>query len=378
MTHEPEYFLINETCGSCEQCLLLTHAFLLIQLPIKPVNLTELSYQLATKQKHMYVFYCCNTLVNTENLLPLQHVSWISFRPELQSNTVLKEHTSFLPFPFSFIALQNLLHSLKQHHSNCDFSDPVFESLIGASKEILHIKQMIKQVATRDTQVLIMGESGTGKEVVASCIHALSLRNNKAFVPINCGAIPSELIESELFGHEKGAFTGAGMKRTGRFEMAHQGTLFLDEIGDMPFNMQVKLLRAIQERKIERIGSNLSIDVDVRIISATNKNLSQLVEDKLFREDLFYRLNVFPIILPNLSSRKEDIPLLIEFYINKIAQRLNASIAFSQNVIEILCEYPWPGNIRELMNFLERKIVLYANSIVTENELSAHYRTHKS
>lgn len=373
MIYATNYFLIREPCDSCNQCLFIQHAFLLLQLPLKCVSKSELSHQVLINQQHTHVFYCCNTTIIDTNIIELEYISWISFEDNDHIPMNLREKTSLLPFPFSLIELENILCSPGRQAIEQDFSHPVFKHLIGCSKEILNIKQMIKQVSACNTNVLIMGESGTGKEVIASCIHALSSRSEKSFVPINCGAIPGELIESELFGHEKGAFSGASSKRIGRFEMADKGTLFLDEIGDMPFNMQVKLLRAIQEQKIERVGSNMSIDVNVQIISATNKNLENLIKEKSFREDLFYRINVFPITVPSLKDRREDIPLLIDHYIAKISKRLNASVAFSKAVIEILCEYSWPGNIRELMNFLERKIILYSNRIVTEKELPKLY-----
>ena len=245
------------------------------------------------------------------------------------------------------IELKTIVSQSSNHEDNLisqtDLLDPIFERLVGKSKQIAMIKSFIKQVAENDTTVLISGESGTGKEVIASCIHHLSLRKHKAFVPINCGAIPSELMESELFGHEKGAFTGAATRRQGRFEIANHGSLFLDEIGDMPLPMQVKLLRVIQERKIERVGGTSSIDVDVRLIAATNKNLQDMIQQNLFREDLFYRLNVFPIQVPSLHERSEDIPMVIEYHLDKIHERLNHRVVFTERALEILCHYAWPG-----------------------------------
>jgi len=245
----------------------------------------------------------------------------------------------------------------------------VFKNLVGESNAIKKIKRMIQQVANSDSNILILGESGTGKEVIASCIHQLSNRNTKPYVPINCGAIPSELMESELFGHEKGAFTGAVSKRAGRFEMANLGTLFLDEIGDMPLPMQVKLLRVIQDSKVERVGSTVSIDVNVRLIAATNKNLDDMIIHHTFREDLYYRLNVIPIHVPTLRDRTEDIPLLIKHQLEYIRKRIPHECIFSDNAIDAMCQYDWPGNIRELANFIERMVVLCDGKVIDANDI---------
>lgn len=241
--------------------------------------------------------------------------------------------------------------------------------LVGESAAITKTKEIILQVASCDSSILILGESGTGKEVISSCIHHLSKRANQPFVPLNCGAIPAELMESELFGHEKGAFTGASHKRCGRFEIANHGTLFLDEIGDMPLNMQVKLLRVLQEKKIERVGSAASIEVDTRIISATNKHLYDMVLQGTFREDLYYRLNVIPICVPKLEERREDIPALIKQQLARIYKRLNYQIEFSEEAIHAMTEYQWPGNIRELANFVERLVVIYHDQTITRQHV---------
>lgn len=258
------------------------------------------------------------------------------------------------------------------HNDNdmLDDCDNLNKELVGESTIIADIRSMIRQVANCDSSVLILGESGTGKEVVASCIHHYSDRKTKPFVPINCGAIPSELMESELFGHEKGAFTGAATRRHGRFEIANHGTIFLDEIGDMPLAMQVKLLRVLQERKVERVGSTTSLDIDVRVIAATNKNLEDMIRHNTFREDLFYRLNVIPIHVPSLKDRPEDIPLLAVSLIEKISKRIKNHTEFSECAIEALKNYTWPGNIRELANFIERIVVLYHDKKVTNVEIS--------
>jgi sigma-54 specific flagellar transcriptional regulator A len=251
--------------------------------------------------------------------------------------------------------------------------DDNLSALVGESDSIKNIRQLITQVAGSDINVLVLGESGTGKEIIASCIHAMSKRMAKMFVPLNCGAIPGELMESELFGHEKGAFTGALTQRKGRFELANNGTFFLDEIGDMPLAMQVKLLRVLQEQRFERVGGNTSIEVDVRIIAATHRNLETAIEEGTFREDLYYRLNVFPIAVPPLRARKEDIPVLIEHFCNDIQQRTQETIHITDAAMTQLMAYQWPGNIRELLNFVERMMVLYPNAVVDIADLDAKY-----
>lgn len=251
---------------------------------------------------------------------------------------------------------------------------PLFRSMVGSSAAIAKVRRMIEQVADTDANVLILGESGTGKEVAARNLHAQSSRRDKPFVPINCGAIPAELLESELFGHEKGAFTGAISARQGRFELAQGGTIFLDEIGDMPLPMQVKLLRVLQERCFERVGSNKSIEVDVRIIAATHRQLENEIEQGNFREDLFYRLNVFPIEMPALRHRAEDIPLLINELITRVESHGGDNIRFLPNAIEALCAYRWPGNVRELANLIERMAILFPNGIIEAGDLPKKFQ----
>jgi sigma-54 specific flagellar transcriptional regulator A len=246
--------------------------------------------------------------------------------------------------------------------------------LIGVSPAMQQVKSLIQQVAQTDATVLILGESGTGKEVVAQCIHLCSLRNAYAYVPLNCGAIPAELLESELFGHEKGAFTGAITARKGRFELAEGGTLFLDEIGDMPLSMQVKLLRVLQERMYERVGGNKSFTADVRIVAATHRDLVSRIDEGSFREDLFYRLNVFPIELPPLRARVEDIPLLFEAQLKRFADQGREMPQLSAEALEALMQYDWPGNIRELGNLAERLSILYPGKLVTVEMLPQQYQ----
>ncbi len=239
-------------------------------------------------------------------------------------------------------------------------SEPGFEEIIGQSKAFRAILRQVKMVAPTDSTVLICGETGTGKELIARAIHDLSRRRSNAFVKVNCAAIPAGLLESELFGHEKGAFTGAIAPRTGRFELADRGTVFLDEIGDLPLELQPKLLRVLQEREIERLGSTRTKKIDVRVVTATHRTLEEMVVEKQFRLDLYYRLNVFPISLPPLRERPEDIPLLAWHFVQQFARRMNKIIeAISSESMETLIRYPWPGNIRELQNVIERSVVIH-------------------
>ena len=244
----------------------------------------------------------------------------------------------------------------------------------GQSDSMRAIQSMIKQVAPTKSNVLILGESGTGKEMAARHIHELSARRGNAFVPVNCGAIPAELLESELFGHEKGAFTGALSTRIGRFQYAEGGTLFLDEIGDMSLQMQVKLLRVLQERCFERVGSNRSIHCDVRIIAATHRNLETAIRDGLFREDLFYRLNVFPLEIPPLRERIGDLPLLIENLQTPQGHIKGPRLRLSKSAVECLMRYSWPGNVRELSNLLERLSILFPRQMVDVQNLPQCYQ----
>ena len=250
----------------------------------------------------------------------------------------------------------------------------LFRSLVGTSRAIQQVRQMMQQVADTEASVLILGESGTGKEVVARNLHYHSKRREAPFVPVNCGAIPAELLESELFGHEKGAFTGAISSRAGRFELANGGTLFLDEIGDMPLPMQVKLLRVLQERTFERVGSNKTQSVDVRIIAATHKNLESMIEIGTFREDLYYRLNVFPIEMAPLRERVEDIPLLMNELISRMEHEKRGSIRFNSAAIMSLCRHGWPGNVRELANLVERMAIMHPYGVIGVVELPKKFR----
>ncbi|WP_444994889.1 sigma-54 dependent transcriptional regulator [Aliikangiella sp. IMCC44359] len=258
--------------------------------------------------------------------------------------------------------------------SEANKSLELFRSMVGQSEAMQDIRHLIEQVAATDASVLILGESGTGKEVAARNLHYLSERSDKPFVPINCGAIPGELLESELFGHEKGAFTGALTARQGRFELAQGGTIFLDEIGDMPLPMQVKLLRVLQERTFERVGSSQSIQADVRIIAATHRELEKEVLEGRFREDLFYRLNVFPIEMPALRDRVSDLPLLINELVARLENDKRGSVRLSPNAVQSLMQCQWPGNVRELANLIERLCILYPYGVVDLKDLPSDYQ----
>jgi formate hydrogenlyase transcriptional activator len=238
-----------------------------------------------------------------------------------------------------------------------------FEEIIGDSAPLTHVLKQVEIVAPTDSTVLIQGETGTGKELIARAIHNLSGRRSRTFVKLNCAAIPTGLLESELFGHEKGAFTGAISQKIGRFELANGGTLFLDEVGDIPLELQAKFLRVLQEQEFERLGSTRTIRVDIRLVAATNRDLAAMVTDKQFRSDLYYRLNVFPIVNPPLRGRREDIPALVQYFTNKFARRMNKPIdSIPTETMNVLSHYHWPGNIRELENFIERAVILTRGS----------------
>ncbi len=312
-------------------------------------------------------------------LAPRVSVILVDFDEKLLPSTI-KNVVDVLHSPFR---LPMFLYSLYK----CRFNDSqslkpfdgglntMAQGLVGESESICVIRKLIEQVAPTEASVIILGESGTGKEVIARSIHNHSSRATKPFVPVNCGAIPAELLESELFGHEKGAFTGAITARQGRFELAENGTLFLDEIGDMPLNMQVKLLRVLQERCFERVGGNKSIAANVRIIAATHRNLEQAIRDGNFREDLFYRLNVFPIEVPPLRARKKDIPLLVTTLITKLHALQKPGVHLLPAAMEAFINYAWPGNVRELANLVERLTILFPNGIVDLNDLPQRFKT---
>jgi len=277
--------------------------------------------------------------------------------------------------PFTYSEMLDLLHRCYVFGGAVPGEEVAgLDELVGQSASIREVKRLIVQVAPRDINVMITGESGTGKEVVARCLHQQSERCGGPFVPVNCGAIPGELLESELFGHEKGAFTGAISSRAGRFELARGGTLFLDEIGDMPLPMQVKLLRVLQERTFERVGGTRTIDADVRVIAATHKNLEAMIEAGTFREDLYYRLNVFPIEMPPLRERLDDLPLLVSALVERLKAQGVGSYRFHPSAMESLLRHSWAGNVRELANLLERLAIIYPGGVVGVSELPPKFR----
>jgi DNA-binding NtrC family response regulator len=267
---------------------------------------------------------------------------------------------NFLTKPFDDEDLLNAVRQCLTSYLEDEVrSDQNLGNMVGESQKFESVLEAIQIVAPTDATVLIQGETGTGKELVARAIHDLSSRSKRPFIKVNCAAIPATLLESELFGHEKGSFTGAFAQKIGRFELAHQGTLFLDEIGEIPLELQPKLLRALQEQELERLGGNRTIHVDVRILAATNRNLKQMVEEGKFRSDLYYRLLVFPLTVPPLRERREDIPLLIRYFTQRYAKKLNRSIEeIPCAALDALTNYDWPGNIRELQNLVERSVIL--------------------
>ncbi|MBF0492864.1 MAG: sigma-54-dependent Fis family transcriptional regulator [Deltaproteobacteria bacterium] len=294
----------------------------------------------------------------------------------------------YLTKPF---LLEDVLHLLNQaletHHikeENRILKQQVklrfgIKNLVGVSDKMQEVYSLIEKVADTDSNILILGESGTGKELVARAIHYQSRRAGHPMVAVNCGAIPEDLLESELFGHIKGAFTGAVASRSGRFEMAQNGSVFLDEIGDMSLKLQVKLLRVIQERKFEPVGSTRTVEVDVRIIAATNKNLEQAVQDHSFREDLYYRLNVIPIYLPPLRERKSDVPLLAKYFFDRFAQEnQRKKFTLSPEALDALTQYSWKGNVRELENVIERLVILKKEGVIEKEDLPEKITQHKT
>lgn len=261
----------------------------------------------------------------------------------------------------------------KEIHKRFQFPD-----VIGESPAMQEILRLVDKVSPTDTSILLQGESGTGKELIASTIHYQSLRKDRPIIRVNCAALPESLIESELFGYEKGAFTGATVRKPGRFELADTGTIFLDEIGDLPLFVQTRLLRVLQEQTFERLGGTKTIKVDVRVITATNKELNKEVKKGSFRQDLFYRLNVVPITLPPLRQRREDIPLLIKAFTTKLNDQLGTGVNFSDSAVQELIQYDFPGNVRELQNLIERMMILADDGIINKKDLPAHIQKLKS
>ncbi|ANA39249.1 MULTISPECIES: sigma-54-dependent transcriptional regulator [Geobacter] len=302
---------------------------------------------------------------------------------EMTSNLLKAGVFFYLEKPFNLDELETHVKRGLEHQSlqsQTYRSKPALKSrslipnIIGESPRMLSLFELIEKVAESDSTVLIQGESGTGKELVARAVHDLGTRKNRNFVPVNCAAIPDELLESELFGHVKGSFTGAIATRIGRFEMADKGTLFLDEIGDMKPNLQVKLLRVLQNRELEPVGATRSKKVDVRIIAATNQNLEKLVASKQFREDLFYRISVIPIFIPPLRERREDIPLLVNTFLDRFNRNKKSKVkGIDADAMEILGNYDWPGNVRELENLVERLVILKGFGTLGVKDLPEKY-----
>lgn len=281
-----------------------------------------------------------------------------------------------LELPLTAEQWQRVMHATRvARHADggASLATDLHRRLIGASPRMQEVRTLVERVAPSDATVLVLGESGTGKEVVARCIHDLSERAKGPFVPLNCGAIPSELLESEMFGHEKGAFTGALSQRIGRFELAEGGTLFLDEIGDMPSAMQVKLLRVLQERTFQRVGSNKEIAANVRVVAATHRNLPESIAAGSFREDLYYRLNVFPIEIAPLRDRILDLPLLIGELMQRANRNGTGTFDLTVAAVQALGQHPWPGNVRELANLVERLALLHPGSVVDAGDLPPGY-----
>jgi len=287
----------------------------------------------------------------------------------------------FIEKPLSYerviVTVENALKVALLEEENKRLRENIFGEvkLSGVSPAIQKIRELILKAAPTDTTVLIQGESGVGKEIVAKLIHLYSKRAKEAFVEINCAAIPETLIESELFGYEKGAFTGAQSFKKGKLELAHKGTLFLDEIGDLSLDAQAKLLRVLQEKRFERLGSNKSIEIDVRIISATNKDLLKEIQKGNFREDLFFRINVFPIFIPPLRERKEDIPILVEEFLEEFSYKIGCEKKIiKSDALEALMEYDWPGNVRELKNFIERLVIISSSPEISFKDLPSDFK----
>jgi sigma-54 specific flagellar transcriptional regulator A len=309
------------------------------------------------------------------------HIPFVALVDNNSQASAYRNLVSVIATPLTYPVLTQAIHRCQEYTRRkpglsraAGTKTRLFRSLVGKSEQIQIVRRLVEQVAPTDATVLILGESGTGKEVVARNVHFLSERKDGPFIPVNCGAIPGELLESELFGHEKGAFTGAISARKGRFELAEGGTLFLDEIGDMPMQMQVKLLRVLQERTFERVGGNKPIQCNVRIIAATHRNLETMISDDKFREDLYYRLNVFPIDSPALRQRKDDIPLLLQELNSRIQGDGVEGVRFTERAIASLMEHEWAGNVRELSNLVERLTILYPGQIVDIADLPEKYQ----
>lgn len=342
---------------------------------------TVTEHLLASSAKYSAVFIDGEASEQAEQVInAYSDLPFINIGFKLDPEGLGKNLLSYLREPLTYPLLSDALEKIQSFNQRIVAAKSdggrtrLFRSLVGNSELVQEVRQLIEQVAPSDATVMVTGESGTGKEVIARNIHYLSRRSSGPFIPINCGAIPPDLLESELFGHEKGAFTGAINTRKGRFELAQQGTLFLDEIGDMPLPMQVKLLRVLQERTFERVGGTRQFKCDVRIVAATHRNLDEMIQTGRFREDLYYRLNVFPIESPSLSERADDIPLLLNELVQRLSSEGKQSVKFSKLAINSLMQHPWPGNVRELSNVVERLSITCPGKVVDVSDLPRKYR----
>ena len=376
MSITPSLYIVDEQSARSSR---LSTVLSFIHEPHQMLTYQELLIRLNSDQPAVVLLGALDNQQHAELLLRYPATAFLLLGETLQSLLEYGNAVGLLSEPFSYASLTQLLRDSQQYHRLLPLqrqqeNTVKFDGMVGSSDSMQQVRFLIQQVAKTEANVLVLGPSGTGKEVVARNIHLLSHRQAGPFVPINCGAIPAELLESELFGHEKGAFTGAISTRKGRFELAQGGTLFLDEIGDMPLPMQVKLLRVLQERTYERVGGTQAIKADVRVVAATHRDLEQMISDGSFREDLYYRLNVFPIETPALSQRADDIPLLISELLKRQEKVSQAKVKFTEHAMQSMQLHAWPGNVRELANLLERMVIMYPDQVVDVAELPLKYR----
>lgn len=376
MSNTPLLYIVDEQSARSNR---LSTVLSFINEPHQLVSLPQLQQGISSDQAAVVLLGALDSQQHADILAKYPATAFLLLGENLQPLLRFANAVGLLSEPFAYATLTQLLRDCQQYHRLLPMhrqheSVVKFDGMVGSSELMQQVRFLIQQVARTEANVLVLGPSGTGKEVVARNIHLLSHRASGPFVPINCGAIPAELLESELFGHEKGAFTGAISTRKGRFELAQGGTLFLDEIGDMPLPMQVKLLRVLQERTYERVGGTQPIKADVRIVAATHRDLEQMIAEGSFREDLYYRLNVFPIETPALSQRADDIPLLINELLSRQEKYSQARIKFTEHAMQSLQLHSWPGNVRELANLLERMVIMYPDQVVDVAELPQKYR----
>ncbi|MBZ9610225.1 sigma-54 dependent transcriptional regulator [Rheinheimera maricola] len=376
MSNTPTVYIVDEQSGRSTR---LSTVLSFINEPHQVLDADNLNKLLQTSAPAVVLLGALQDIAQDELLQRYPATAFLLLGEPLRDLLKFANAVGLLCEPFSYATLTQLLRDSQQYHrllpqQRQNDQAVKFDGMVGNSAMMQQVRFLIAQVAKTDANVLVLGPSGTGKEVVARNIHLLSNRASGPFVPINCGAIPAELLESELFGHEKGAFTGAISTRKGRFELAQGGTLFLDEIGDMPLPMQVKLLRVLQERTYERVGGTQPIKADVRIVAATHRDLELMISDGSFREDLYYRLNVFPIDTPALSQRTDDIPTLISELLKRQSRQSQATVKFTEHAMQSLQLHSWPGNVRELANLLERMVIMYPDQVVDVAELPQKYR----